>query len=241
MSINMNNKYYEMHLEVLDLCAEHEIRIMPGKRAAYEILSGKDLPGLKDFLLLPEDMAKFMEVCVPELEKKSYIIAKEQLRSGKFCRVIRTDMLATTVPAVMNNPDGRHSPQFLIRELSLDNGEYCFTANGVTNAFESAVIDGLIQIDYMGSCVYVAANPKEHLKVVCGMDADRESVSLGYFLFSTEYSHEEFLSEARKRGYLSEESCSRFKEHREWKKKKRSLNDEAYNEYINIFLGLKQP
>ena len=37
-AINMNNKYYEMHTEVLSLCAEQGLRILPGKRAAFEIL-----------------------------------------------------------------------------------------------------------------------------------------------------------------------------------------------------------
>ena len=241
MNINMSNKYHEMHTEVLKLCVKYGIRMLPGRRAAYEILSGEELPGIKDFLLIPEDMAKFMEVCAPELKEKSYIIEKEQLQIGKICRVSRNDMLATTVPAVMNNPDGRHSPQFIIRELSQDSGKYSFTANGVTNAFEASVIDELIETDYMGSIVYIAAGPKEHLNVICGMDADSESVPLGYFLFSTEYTQEEFLAEARKRGYLSEECRSRFKEHREWKKKNRSRNDKAYKEYMNTFLGLKQP
>lgn len=241
MSINMNNKYYEMHTEVLSLCAEQGLRILPGKRAAFEILKDVYLPGIKDFMLFPGDFEKFMNICVPQLENRGYYIETEQQKTGRICRLLRQDMLGTTVPALMNNPDGRHSPQFIMRELTESNGQYRFAANGAMHSIDFVLIDKLIETGYMGSCVYVASSPQEHIENIFGMDVDNDSVSLGYFLFSTEYSQEEFLKGAKDRGYISDERLARHKEYRMWRRQNRTQNDKAYEEYRKTFMGLKLP
>lgn len=238
MSINMTNNYYKMHTEVLSICAAQGIRILPGKRAAYEIITGEFFPGIKEFLLFPDDFDKFMELCVPELKDSGYSIEHEQIRNNSLCRVLREDMLATSVPALMNNPDGRHSPQFIIRKLVKTDSNYSFTSFGVTNSFDLETINKLMKVDYMESEVYVAAGPEEHMKNVCGIAEYEGTVSLGYFLMSTECPQSEFIEEAKKRGYLSDERIARYKEHREWKKKHLNLNNKENKEYRDKFLSL---
>lgn len=241
MNTNMNNKYYEMHAEVLDICEKNGIRMIPGKRVSSEIISGRESNGIKDFLLTPTDMETFLKLCADELKNKGYIVVKGKIKDNDVCRIFREDILAATVPALMNNPSGRHCPQFIIRGLTEENGMFSFTVNNRTVSFKTEMLTELERTDYMGSCVYMKNDLEAHLKDICGADDGANVPSPGYGVFSVNCTAEEFLEEAVRRGYMSEERISRFKEYTAWRKENRTENEIKYKEYQDVLLGLKQP
>jgi len=228
-----------MHTDLLEICAEHNIQVLPGKRVSYEIMKNDEFPGIKDFLVIAEDMEKFNSLCISKLQSKGYHVEKDRVRNGAICRIFGEGMLATTVPALMNNPNGRHSPQFIIRELIKEDGKYKFTVNGITNFFDAAIMNCLVKTDYMGSYIYIAEDIEKHIKAIYNIDAESNSVSTGYFMFSTECSREDFLDEAKERGYISKESIKRYQEYRTWIKKDRVPNNEKYKEYEEAFFKTK--
>lgn len=241
MNINMNNKYYEMHTDLLNLCEKNGIRVIAGKRVSYELLCDREINGIKEFLLMPDDMAKFYEFCAAELENGGYTLVKGKFRNYNICRVFREDILASTVPALMNNPDGRHSPQFILRELAVEEDRYSYTSNNRVIAFSKESASDLEKLPYMSSAVYVKKNLNDHLKEICGCGSEEPVPLPGYALFSNECTAADFLNEAAKRGLLSEKRIARYNEYTAWRKENRSENEKKYREYQDVLLGLKQP
>lgn len=229
MNINMNNKYLIMHTDVLDICAKYDIRLISGIRVTQEIADNMELHALKDFLLLPEDMVKFRDCCEEELRDKGYLLEAGTVKGGAVCKIYRTDMLATTVSSLMSNPGGKHCPQFIIRELTVNGDDYNFTANGKLFSISRGLPDNLEKTAYMGGYVYVLKN------------TFASSNTQGYTLFNADCMPEEFINEAKKRGYLSKNRVSRFEEYNKWKKESRNIVEKKYREYQEILLGLKQP
>lgn len=71
--------------------------------------------------------------------------------------------------------------------------------------------------------------------------AENKAGFTGYTLVGDSYLPEEFIEEAKRRGYLSEERLARYQEHRAWRKENRVEIDKKYKEYQEVLLGLKQP
>lgn len=241
MNTVMSNKYDKMHTDVLELCSAHGIRMIPGRRVTHEILGGSDISGIKEFLLLPDDMDKFMEVCADELKNGGYLVVKGKVKNSDICRIYRPDMLAANISGLMKNPDGKFYPQLLIRRVGEEDGKYTFTANGKTTVFETAALDDLVKTAYKNSYVYMKPDGIRHLTEICGAEGDDRAPAAGYALFDENLSADDFIAEAKSRGYLSPERIERYNEYTAWKKENRSEIEKKYREYQEVLLGLKQP
>ena len=237
----MSNKYYKMHEEVLNICEVNDIKMIPGKRVAYEIFSGRDLKGIKEFLLTPDDMAAFSGKCVDDLKKRGYVVTKGKTGEYELYRIFGPEILATSVPALMNNPDGRHCPQFIIRGMKKIDRKYSYMSNKVIISFDESELETIERLTYMGGSVYAKKDLAEHSKKICNTDINIDIPLQGYPLFSGEYSAAEFLKEAEDRGYLSKKHIDRYKEYTSWRKENRAENDKKFREYQETLLGLKQP
>ena len=241
MNTHMNNRYSQMHAEVLNCCGQSGIRMIAGRRAAYEVIEGREINGIKEFLLMPGDMKVFAEVCAEQLKNQGYTVIKAKAKKGEFFRVYSEDMLAATVAALMKNPEGRHYPQFIIRGLAEDDGKYTYTSNGKEITFTADSAADLEEVQYGGSVVYMKKNRAEHLHEICGEEPGAGAPAAGYGLFSAECSADDFLKEAAKPGLLSQERIDRYNEYTAWRKENRTEIDKNYREYQEVLLGLKQP
>ncbi len=241
MNINMNDKFQKMHKDIMNVCINNDIRLIAGRRVSWEILYGEEIRGSKEFLLLPDDMKKFYDHCVDILQRAGYVLQKVKIQGGAVFKVYRKDMLATTVSALMSDPEAKHCPQFFIRELVAEDDKYRFKANGKNFSFKKAKLEDLSRQEYLESFVYTKENIEDHLATIYGSESVSKGSVAGYGLFVTECLPEDFIEEAKARGYLSEERLSRYKEYRTWRKENRNLIEKKYREYQENLLGLELP
>lgn len=230
-----------MHIDLLNICEESGIRPIAGKRVSYDILKASYSNGLKDFILMPEDMVKFRSKCADALSAMGYVISEGKSGSasaGGFIRIYGQDVLATTIPSLMNDPDATHGPQFIIRQLTETDEGYSFIVNKTTFTLSRSHIDYLTGFSYIGGTVYLIRSAADHIETIYGENPEKVNSPAGYGIFELDCTPEEFIREAKKRGYLTEKRISAYKKHRKWKKENRNPVEEKYRRYQEVLLSL---
>ncbi len=240
MHMHSHEKYNKMHTDILQLCMQNEIRIMPGKVVSHELLENRNINSLKDFFLFSEDMDLFHETCVSTLERHGYEVKRVKGKSGRFCRIFQPDAFASSIVKLMKNTDVRHCPQIIIRELIESDNDYILSANGKQFHIEQASLNRLEKVDYRGCNVYAYSDMEAYLQWIYGNDYKLSSTFTEYVLFDTGCSEELFMTEAKKRGYLSEERIARYDERKLWRREYRAEYDQKYRDYVKNLLALNQ-
>ncbi|MBR4078946.1 MAG: hypothetical protein IKK29_01930 [Christensenellaceae bacterium] len=234
------DKYQKMHTDILDTCRKHNIRIMPGKVAANEILDGSSVVGLKDFLIRCDEMDRFLNEAAKELTGMGYLTKLETHKSSRICKVFRTDMLATTVYKLMKDPDDLHYPQIIIREFTQKKDICSFPANGKTVSFDAKLLDTLERTEYRENIVYAPKDIEAYLKELYEDDFRLDDSYIGYTVFDPNCSPEIFIRIAKERGYFSRKCTKRYMAFRIWKKTSNAKQiAKNYREYQETLLGLK--
>lgn len=206
----MENKYLEMHERFREVCGQHNIMILPEQ---YQLREGYDRVEL---YATAGDLKKLCDTCTAELPDDKYKVEFKKTKKGNVCNIYRTDMFATTIFRLMKTKPDTHGPQIMIRELP-------------TGA--PAPGPGL-QHSRPGAPLSTPAATQSP-------DApDLQAGFTGYTLAGPSYQPEDFIEEAKKRGYLSDERIARYKEHRAWKKENRTEIEKQYREYQEVLLGL---
>lgn len=235
------NKYKKMHINFLEVCETHGIKVMPGKKISYEIFHQVLNESLKDYLILPEDVERFFKCCWQDLEEKGYSLEKGKNKTGIIYNLYCKDVLATTVNSLMTSTDSKHCPRIIIRQLVAENDVYKFFTDGKVVTFSAQSIDNLEKISYLGKDVYAKSDIKKYVSDIYGINLEEERGMLGYALYNDMCIPQEFIKEAKKRGFLSKKRIERYNEYKTWKKENRSENEKKYKEYQKVLLGLKLP
>ncbi len=232
------SKYIQMHEDILAICREEGIRLIPGRVPYLEWLRERTFRAPKVFFACHEDFLKLSSACSEKLEHANYDV-RVSSKEVSAVAIKRMDMFASNPQELMKYPKGSYFPTITIREFREEEG-ICFTVLlGERKEMAAEILQNLQQQPYMGGSIYLPEELETFMRTVYDKVPDAGDVVSEYLLFDENLPYLDMVMEAQKRGYLSQEKKQREKQYQEFLKNEKRPAVRAYKIYQDELLSTK--